>query len=157
MRCACGSKVTALAKSRESRSAASFNCVRHSGVDCVHSGASQYHGAPLDINTNPRNGQPEFNNTPAAFTTETLGQLGNIQRRFFYSPGIDNFDMTLTKMLRVTESKSSEFRLEGFNVFNRAQFYGAASVDGEENDPHFGQVASTAGPRLVQLGAKFTF
>jgi hypothetical protein len=106
---------------------------------------------------NPRNGQPEFNNTPAAFITETLGQLGNIPRPFFYSPGIDNFDMTLTKMLRVTESKSFEFRLEEFNVFNRAQFYGAASVDGEENDPHFGQVVSAAGPRLVQLGANFTF
>ncbi len=117
----------------------------------------QYHGAPLDINTNPRNGQPEFNSTPAAFTTETLGQLGNIPRRFFYGPGIDNFDMTLTKMLRVTESKSFEFRLEGFNVFNHAQFYGAASVDGEVNDPHFGQVVSAAAPRLVQLGAKFTF
>jgi hypothetical protein len=106
---------------------------------------------------NPRNGQPEFNNTPAAFTTETLGQLGNIPRRFFYSPGIDNFDKTLTKMLRVTESKSFEFPLEGFNVFNRAQFYEAASVDGEVNDPHFGQIVSAAAPRLVQLGANFTF
>ena len=115
----------------------------------------QYHGAPLDINTNPRNGRPEFNKS--AFATETLGQLGNVPRRFFYGPGITNFDMTLTKMLRVTESKSFEFRLEAFNAFNHAQFYGAASVDGEVNDPHFGQVVSAAAPRLVQLGAKFAF
>jgi len=117
----------------------------------------QYHGAPLDINTNPRNGRPEFNNTPAAFTTETLGQLGNVPRRFFYGPGINNLDLTLTKILKVTESKSFEFRLEAFNAFNHAQFYGAASVDGEVNDPHFGQVVSAASPRLVQLAAKFTF
>jgi hypothetical protein len=66
--------------------------------------------------------------------------------------------MTLTKMLRVTESKSFEFRLEAFNVFYHAQFYGAASVDGEvNNDSHFGQVVSAAAPRLVQLAAKFTF
>jgi hypothetical protein len=117
----------------------------------------EYHRAPLDVNTDPRNGRPEFNNSSAAFTREALGQLGNVPRRFFYGPGINDFDMTLTKMLRVTESTSFEFRLEAFNLFNHAQFYGAASVDGEVNDPSFGQVVRAAAPRLVQLGAKFAF
>ncbi len=76
----------------------------------------------------------------------------------FYGPGINNFDMTLTKLLRVTESKSFEFRVEAFNVFNHAQFYGPASVDGEvNNDPHFGQIVSASSPRLLQLAAKFVF
>jgi hypothetical protein len=84
--------------------------------------------------------------------------LGNVRRRFFYGPGIDNFDMTLTKTLRLTESKAFELRLEGFNVFNHAQFYGAASVDGEvNNDPHFGQIVRAAAPRLVQVAVKFAF
>jgi hypothetical protein len=117
----------------------------------------QYHGAPLNLNTNPRNGRPEFNKTPAAFTTEALGQLGNVPRRFFYGPGINNLDMTLTKVLKVTESKSFEFRLEAFNAFNHAQFYGPAAVDGEVNDPHFGEVVSAAAPRLVQIAVKFSF
>ena len=117
----------------------------------------EYRGAPLEINTNPRNGRPEFNNTQAAFTTETLGQLGNVPRRFFYGPGINNFDLTLTKALKVTESKSLEFRLEAFNAFNHAQFYGPGAVDGEVNDPHFGEVVSSAAPRLVQLALKFAF
>jgi hypothetical protein len=118
----------------------------------------EYHGAPLDINTNPRNGRPEFNNTKAAFATEAFGQLGNVPRRFFYGPGINNFDMTLTKLLRVTESKSFEFRLEAFNAFNHVQFYGAASVDGEVNDTQsFGQIVSAAAPRLVQIAVKFAF
>jgi len=63
----------------------------------------------------------------------------------------------LSKLLRITESKSLEFRVEGFNVFNHAQFYGAASVDGEVNDPHFGDIVSAAAPRLVQFATKFTF
>jgi hypothetical protein len=117
----------------------------------------EYHGAPLDINTNPRNGRPEFNNSPAAFTRETLGELGNVPRRFFYGPGINNFDLALAKTLKVTESKSFEFRLEAFNAFNHAQFYGAAAVDGEVNDPHFGQVVTAASPRLVQLATKYNF
>jgi len=114
-----------------------------------------YNGAPLEINTNPRNGRPEFNTS--AFSPEVLGQLGNARRRFFYGPGINNFDVMLSKLLRITESKSLEFRVEGFNVFNHAQFYGAASVDGEVNDPHFGDIVSAAAPRLVQFATKFTF
>jgi hypothetical protein len=117
----------------------------------------EYHGAPLDINTNPRNGRPEFNPSPAAFTAEALGQLGNVPRRFFYGPGISNFDLTLAKRLRVTESKCLEFRLEAFNALNHAQFYGPAAVDGEVNDPHFGEVVGAAAPRLMQFATKFNF
>jgi hypothetical protein len=79
-----------------------------------------YNGKPLDINTNPRNGRAEFNSS--AFRAEILGHLGNASRRFFYGPGISNFDMTLTKLLRLKESRSLEFRLEAFNKFNHAQF-----------------------------------
>jgi Carboxypeptidase regulatory-like domain len=117
--------------------------------------APNYNGGSLQINTNPRNGKPEFNT--AAFRPETMGQLGNASRRFFYGPGISNFDLSLAKLLRLNESKSLEFRVEAFNAFNHAQFYGPASVDGEVNDPHFGQIVSAAAPRLVQLAMKFAF
>jgi hypothetical protein len=110
---------------------------------------------PLDINTNPRNGQPEFNTS--LFAPETLGQLGNAARRFFYGPGIENFDMEMSKTLPLTEWKSLDFRLEAFNVFNHAQFYGAAAVDGEINDPAFGHAVSAAAPRLLQAAVKFHF
>jgi hypothetical protein len=65
--------------------------------------------------------------------------------------------MTLAKDLKITESKSMEFRLEGFNVFNHSQFYGPATVDGEINDSNFGQIIGSGPPRLVQLAAKFRF
>jgi len=115
----------------------------------------EYNEGPLNINTNPRNGRPGFNTS--AFSPEALGQLGNASRRFFYGPGFNNFDMTLRKAVRISEWKSLEFRLEGFNVFNHAQFYGPASVDGEVNDPHFGDIVSAAAPRLFQIATKFNF
>ncbi len=59
--------------------------------------------------------------------------------------------------MRLTESKSFDIRVEAFNVFNHAQFYGPASVDGEVNDPNFGSVVSAAAPRLIQVAAKFRF
>ncbi len=110
---------------------------------------------PLEINTNPRNGRPAFNTS--LFHPETLGQLGNAPRRFFYGPGINNFDIQVTKDLRFTESKSLDLRVEAFNAFNHAQFYGSAAVDGEVNDASFGTVVSAADPRLIQAVAKFTF
>jgi hypothetical protein len=115
----------------------------------------QYMPGPLKINTNGRNGRPAFNT--ALFPEENLGQLGNAKRRNFYGPGISNFDMTLDKNLRLAEAKSLEFRIEAFNAFNHAQFYGPASVDGQIEDPNFGRIVSAAAPRLVQLAAKFTF
>ena len=115
----------------------------------------QFIPGPLQVNTNGRNRRPAFNT--ALFPEENMGQLGNAKRRNFYGPGINNFDLTLQKILPVSEAKSLEFRLEGFNAFNHAQFYGPASVDGQTEDPHFGQIVSAAAPRLVQFGAKFTF
>ncbi len=115
----------------------------------------RYLGGPLNINTNPRNGLPEFNT--GAFAVETLGILGNTPRRSFYGPGIENYDVELNKSLPLGESRSLDFRIEGFNVFNHAQFYGPASVNGEVNDQNFGRVVSAAAPRLIQAAAKFHF
>jgi hypothetical protein len=70
---------------------------------------------------------------------------------------MENFDMALLKNLRLTESKSLQLRLEGFNVFNHAQFFGPRAVEGNIGSPAFGQVVSAMAPRLVQLGVKFVF
>jgi hypothetical protein len=112
-------------------------------------------GGPLQLSTDPRNGQPAFNT--ALFAPELLGQLGNSPRRFFHGPGILNFDMQLSKNIRIHEKQSLDLRVEAFNVFNHAQFYGPASVNGEINDPNFGRVVSAAAPRLIQVAAKLQF
>jgi hypothetical protein len=109
----------------------------------------------LNLNHNPRSGQPYFN--AALFSNNALGTPGNASRRYFYGPGMENFDMALLKNLRLTESTSLQFRLEAFNVFNHAQFFGPQAVDGNISSGTFGQVVSAAAPRLVQLGAKFIF
>ena len=83
--------------------------------------------------------------------------MGNAKRRFFYGPGIDNFDMALQKGLQLSEGRALVFRFEAFNIFNHAQFYGPASVDGQVEDVNFGRIVNAAAPRLVQLSAKFSF
>jgi len=126
------------------------NGVNNFGID-----EPQYAPGPLNLNHNPRNGAPYFNT--ALFGLQPLGQVGNARRRFFYGPGIDNFDVALHKSLPLTESKTLEFRAEAFNVFNHAQFYGPPSIDGNISGTNFGQVVSAAGPRLMQLAVKCSF
>jgi len=120
---------------------------------------------PLEINHNPRNGQPSFNtslfSSPGIDSPSNLpglGSPGNAPRRFFYGPGMNNWDIALLKDTALTESKTLEFRLETFNTFNHSQFFGANSVDGNINDTTtFGQVISAMPPRLMQAALKFLF
>ena len=115
----------------------------------------RYLPGPLQVNTNGRNGKPAFNT--ALFPEELLGQQGNAKRRIFYGPGIDNYDTSLQKGIRIHESMNLNIRVEAFNVFNHAQFFGPAAVDGQDEDPNFGNIVSAAAPRLIQIAAKFAF
>jgi carboxypeptidase family protein len=126
------------------------NGVNNFGVD-----EPDYAGGPLDLSQNPHNGQPYFN--LAQFSENSLGTPGNAKRRFFHGPGMDNYDMALLKNVRLSESKSLQFRIEGFNIFNHTQFFGPQSVDGNIGSSTFGDVVTAQPPRLVQLGAKLTF
>lgn len=53
-------------------------------------------------------------------------------------------------------------RIEGveniaFNVLNHAQFFGAASVDGNISSASFGQIVGAQAPREIQVAARFRF
>ena len=70
-----------------------------------------------------------------------------------------NWNLALLKDVKLTESKSLEFRAEFFNIFNHAQFYGPFNVDGyfDSGPSSFGGVFGAASPRIGQIGAKFYF
>jgi hypothetical protein len=109
----------------------------------------------LEINGNPRNGQPYFNTS--LFSPNTLGTQGNASRRSLFGPGMDNYDMALHKITRLSESKTLEIRLETFNTFNHTQFFGPGAVNGNIDSATFGYVTQAASPRISQIAAKFTF
>jgi hypothetical protein len=110
---------------------------------------------PLHLNNNPRNGLAYFNTS--LFSLPALGDPGTAARRMFYGPGMANFDIALSKMVSLAEGKSLQFRLETFNTFNHAQFFGPTAVNGEITSPAFGQVVGAAAPRFVQAGVKLSF
>jgi hypothetical protein len=114
-----------------------------------------YNGGSLSLNPNPRNGLPYFNTS--AFDTNALGTPGSASRRGFHGPGSFNFDLALLRSFSINEKTALQFRLETFNTFNHAQFFGPAAVNGDFGTGTFGQVVQAAPPRLVQLAMKLTF
>jgi hypothetical protein len=128
---------------------------QNNGINSVSIDLPNMAPGNLEINRNPRNAQPYFNT--ALFTPNSLGTQGDAPRRPFYGPGVNNWDIALHKVTKLTESKSLELRLETFNTFNHAQFYGNGSVDGNINDATFGKVVKAAPPRISQVALKFLF
>ncbi|MBV9436492.1 MAG: hypothetical protein JOZ44_10605 [Acidobacteria bacterium] len=129
--------------------------VQNNGVNSVSLDMPNCASGDLQLNHNPRNGLPYFNTS--LFAPNAFGTQGNCKRRMFYGPGMDNFDMVLRKLTRISEGKTIELRFETFNTFNHAQFYPNGSVDGNINSPTFGKVLKAAPPRIGQLALKFTF
>jgi hypothetical protein len=113
-------------------------------------------GQPLGIR-NPHGNAGLYYFNPRAFTVNAIGTVGNARRRYFSGPGMFNTDLVLQRNIPFSETKVLQLRVETFNVFNHTQFFGPAVVNGDVNDPLFGQVVNAAAPRLIQLAAKFQF
>jgi len=126
------------------------NGINNNGVD-----TPDWSGESLRVQTNPRGGLPVFD--ASQLTLPALGTMGDARRRFFSGPGMENFDVTLSRSFLVRENRSLEFRAEAFNLFNHAQFFGAAAVEGNISSESFGQAVSAMPPRLMQLALRYRF
>jgi hypothetical protein len=93
---------------------------------------------------------------------------GDMGRNTLRGPGINNWDISLLKNFRFTESKYVQFQASFFNAFNHVQFYGPSSKEGASGfSGNFGMVTSDTspstttayyrGPRLIQFALKFYF
>ena len=125
------------------------------GVNTRSLDLPDYDGTGLKLNADVRSGLPYFNT--AAYGDNAIGTFGNASRRSFYGPGQLNFDLALLKSFTFTESRALQFRLESFNTFNHAQFFGPATVNGDVDSALFGHVVRANAPRLIQAAIKFTF
>jgi hypothetical protein len=112
-------------------------------------------GSHLYVNRNPRSRQAYFN--PAYFTPNPLGQVGDISRRFFSGPGIDNYNLSLLKDTKITENTQLQLRAEAFNVFNHAQFNNPSGSINNTGTGGFGYVTSARDPRIMQVALKLLF
>ncbi len=117
-----------------------------------------YTGKPLQF-FNPRDSDKHyyFSTGPDYFTREAIGVPGNAARRFFHGPGLNNWDFALSKVTRVNERISMQFRAEFFNLFNHAQFLNQRFSGGNVASGQFGRVSSANPGRIGQFGLKVNF
>jgi hypothetical protein len=93
---------------------------------------------------------------------------GDSGRNFLRGPGINDWDISILKDFKFTESRSLQFQASFFNAFNHVQFFGPSSTEGASGfSSNFGQLTSDTtpstttayyrGPRLVQFALKIYF
>jgi hypothetical protein len=105
----------------------------------------------------PTSGQPGNNFFDTnVFTTTGLANCGcyGSGRNILRGPSQVNTDISMVKQTKITEHTSFELRAEFFNLFNHAEFN---NPDTNIDSLTFGQVTTTAAPRIIQFGAKFHF
>ena len=79
---------------------------------------------------------------------------GNINRNPYISPGVANWDFSLTKAFQVTERFSLDFRFESFNFANKPQWN---NPDTGVNSLNYGFISSARSMRTNQFALKFLF
>jgi len=81
--------------------------------------------------------------------------FGNLGRNTFRGPRQQNWDMSVGKNFRITETKNFKFSADFFNIWNHPIF---ASPNSIFNGLGFGTITSTKGtPRLIQISGRFSF
>ncbi len=81
-----------------------FADVQNNGINGVSIDLPNVVPGNLQINHDPRNGRPYFDTS--LFSPNVLGTPGNASRRFFYGPGVDNYDLALHKLTKFDELRT---------------------------------------------------
>jgi hypothetical protein len=91
---------------------------------------------------------------PACFVTPPTGTFGNSGRNVMKAPGMNNWDLTLMKNIRIGETQKLEFRAEFFDAFNQTHF---GVPENRVNQPTFGSLITASDGRDIQFGLKYSF
>ncbi len=80
---------------------------------------------------------------------------GSLQRNAFRGPDRTNLDISMSKSLAVyKETVKVELRGDFFNVLNHAEF---GNPNTTITSSQFGQISTTAAPRIIQIALRLTF
>jgi hypothetical protein len=109
-----------------------------------------------------------FTTAPPAYAGAGVTAFGNLSRNIYRGPFQQNWDFSLIKNFRLTETQSLRFTADFFNLWNHANFNNP-SINDVETIPHdqngkslpdgpFAKIVSTVGtPRLIQFQLRYAF
>jgi hypothetical protein len=104
-----------------------------------------------------------YNFNTAAFALPAVGTLGNAGTNILYGPGVNNWDLSITKRFRLfSESRTLSIRGEFYNAFNHTQFssWNTSAIfnaQGQQINPAFGQDSAARLPRNIEISARLVF
>jgi hypothetical protein len=121
-------------------------------------------GDPLaDLPADVPGGVYWFN--PAAFAPPADGTYGDTGRAIFRLPGVNQWDITLSKNWYPGDKLRVQFRADFINAFNHTQLdpvniqnvctVAVAATSCAASTGSFGQITGTRAPREIELGLKF--
>jgi hypothetical protein len=90
----------------------------------------------------------------SAFAQNATGTFGNAGRNEFRGPKFVEVDAALSRTFPLPEKLSLDLRLESFNVLNHPNF---SNPGGSLSSSTFGQISSSAAPRIFQGAVKIIF
>jgi hypothetical protein len=91
---------------------------------------------------------------PAAFAAPAPGTFGNLRPGTVFGPSSWTVNAGLSRIFKVREAQTVEFRAEGTNILNHANFM---NPSGNRNSPQFGRIQSAGPGRVMQFGLKYLF
>jgi hypothetical protein len=127
------------------------------------------------ITCDPRSGLAahEFINPSCFKAPSVVGQNGPTIIPPIYGPAFFNWDLGVFKSFRISESKTFQFRLDGYNFLNHSlwSFAGGNNLNlvidpttlttvgptGKPRNPNFGITTDRQGHRIIQMQFKFIF
>ena len=139
--------------------------------DIANNGVREGHRPDLvpGADNNPVLGGPDTYFDVSAFELQPRGRLGTLGRNTMIGPGFATLDISLTRTVPLTEQHGLQFRLEVFNLFNRANFShpqnrgagGGVIIFNNTSGVPIGNAATifstTSSSRQLQLGMRYTF
>jgi len=119
---------------------------------------------PKQFITDPNDPNKETGNlhwfNGSAFQTPDAGTWGNVTHDSLRGPGRDNWNLSLHKIFKFSESANFDLRAAAFNVWNHTQWKADVNNGGignSLNGSNFGYITSAWDPRVFQLGGIISF
>ena len=118
----------------------------------IGAGPAQRPNISGDPNHGPKSPDAWFDTS--VFSLPTLYTFGSAPRNAAIGPGLQEFDLSLQKDVRLREAAKLQFRAEVYNLFNRANFNIPNRTAFTAN---FGRISSAQDSRQLQFALKLTF
>ena len=83
---------------------------------------------------------------PAAYSIPKAGTFGNSSRNSLTGPGLQQFDLTMSKKVMLAEKTALEFRAEVYNILNHTNFANPANLRLAQGFPNGGTFANGVVP-----------